>query len=95
MTRVFVVSLAVAILSFSGPWLATTHRDYLIYVSFFMTIIWGLQLAVGLAKFRVRGLWLTVGLPLAAFWPIRFWLWGLACTHKCERLPIDFQCVLP
>ena len=88
MRWLFGISLAIALSAFSGPWLGTIHRDYLIYLSFLLTIVWGLLLAAGILKFRSRGLWLLIGLPLVAYWPVQFfWLWGLACAHNVNACP--------
>jgi hypothetical protein len=82
------ISLAIALSAFLGPWLGTIHRDYLIYISFLLTMVWGLILTAGILKFRVRGFWLLIGLPLVAYWPVQFfWLWGLACAHSVSACP--------
>jgi len=40
----------------------------------FLAICWLVLFAVGLFKFRSRGLWLLIGLPFAAYWPFAFFM---------------------
>jgi hypothetical protein len=77
MRLLFVLSIAVAFAavlypSFLGSSFIEAGIDPAIYVSLFLAICWLALFAVGLFKFRTRGLWLLIGLPVAAYWPITF-----------------------
>ena len=68
-------SLAIAIAallypSFLGSSFFDAGMDPAIYVSLFLASCWLVLFAVGLLKFRSRGLWLLFGLPFAAYWPL-------------------------
>ena len=68
-------SLAIAIAallypSFLGSSFFDAGMDPAIYVSLFLASGWLVLFAVGLFKFRSRGLWLLFGLPFAAYWPL-------------------------
>ncbi len=58
--------------SFLGSSFFNAGMDSAIYVSLFLASCWLVLFAVGLFKFKSRGLWLLVGLPFAAYWPLLF-----------------------
>ena len=75
----FVLSLAIAFAalfypSFLGSSFFDTAMDPAIYVSVFLAVCWLALFAVGLFKFKTRGLWLLTGLPFAAHWPFVFFV---------------------
>ena len=70
---VLIVSLVVACVG----WFAPIHRmpldyDAMISKSIPLAIAWSVLLGFGLSRYEKRGLLLTVGAPLALYWPI--WL---------------------
>ena len=71
------LSLAIALAALFYPFLLGSsffdaRTDPAIYVSLFLSICWLALFAVGLFKFRSRGLWLLIGLPFVAYWPLAF-----------------------
>jgi hypothetical protein len=77
----FVLSIAVAFAallypSFLGSSFLEAGVDPAIYVSLFLAICWLGLFVVGIFKFRTRGLWLLIGLPVAAYWPITFFVFA-------------------
>jgi hypothetical protein len=48
--------------------------DSAIYVSLFLASCWLVLFAVGLFKFKSRGLWLLIGFPFVAYWPLAFFV---------------------
>ena len=48
--------------------------DPSIYVSLLLASCWLVLFAVGLFKLKRRGLWLLIGLPAAAYWPLAFFV---------------------
>jgi hypothetical protein len=60
----FVGSLALAILTFATPWLASVKT------ALFLAGLWGAVVLLALFGFRKRGLWFLVGTPLALYWPV-------------------------
>jgi hypothetical protein len=81
MRRLRALSLAIALAalfypSFRGSSFFDTRTDPAIYVSLFLAVCWLAFFAVGLFKFKAKGLWLLIGLPFAAYWPIVFFLFA-------------------
>ena len=75
------LSLAIALAalsypSFLGSAFFDAGMDQAIYVSLFLALCWLVVVAVGLFKFRRRGLWLLIGLPFAAYWPLAFFVFA-------------------
>lgn len=65
--QLLAISSVVAALAFGIPWL-THFADR--GISFALLLVWiGLVIA-GLIRYRLRGLWLLSGAPLALFWPV-------------------------
>ena len=60
--------------SFLGSSFFDAGMDPATYVSLFLGICWLVLFAVGVFKFRSRGLWLLIGLPFAAYWPLAFFM---------------------
>jgi len=48
--------------------------------TYFLGAIWLALALAGIWRFRARGLWLLVGLPFVAFWPVAFALLARACV---------------
>jgi hypothetical protein len=84
------LSLAIAFAALFYPsFLASSFfdagMDPAIYVSLFLAICWLVLFAVGLFKFRSRGLWLLIGLPFAAYWPLAFFVFA---SHVHDIKPV-------
>ncbi len=76
-----ILSLAIALAAlfypfFLGSSFFNAGMDPAIYVSLFLAIGWLALFAVGLFKFRSRGLWLLIGLPFVAYWPLAFFVFA-------------------
>jgi len=54
--------------------------------------IWSALALAGIWRFRSRGLWLLVGAPFVAFWPVAFELLARACAANPNACP--WQCKL-
>jgi len=85
-------SLAIALAAlfypfFLGSSFFDTGMDPAIHVSLFLAICWLVLFAVGLFKFRSRGLWLLIGLPFAAYWPFAFFMIAWKCAHDIKACP--------
>jgi hypothetical protein len=81
MRLVLALSLAVAFAALFAPSFLSSSffdngMDPAFYVSLFLASCWLVLFAVGLFKFRSRGLWLLVGLPFAAYWPLAFFVFA-------------------
>ena len=50
-------------------------------LSYCLAIIWLVLQVVAVVRYRWRGLWLLIGLPIVLFWPIVFELLENACRH--------------
>jgi hypothetical protein len=71
-TLTLAVSLFIAAATFAAP---LSDKDLFaesgtkIFVVLLMPpLFWGVSVLVGLARYRIRGLWLLIGAPLALFW---------------------------
>jgi hypothetical protein len=65
--NLLVISSIVAALAFGIPWL-THFADQ--GISFTLLLLWIGLVVAGLMRYRLRGLWLLTGAPLALFWPV-------------------------
>jgi hypothetical protein len=79
MRLLLALSLAIAIAallypSFLGSSFFNAGMDSAIYVSLFLASCWLVLFAVGLFKFKSRGLWLLIGFPFVAYWPLAFFV---------------------
>jgi hypothetical protein len=61
--------------------------DSATHVSLFLALCWLVGFVVGLFKFRSRGLWLVIGLPLAAYWPFALFMIAWRCAHDIKACP--------
>ena len=78
----FIVSLFVAAAGFTAPWMFPREGfDNALRASFWSAALWGFFVVAGLVRYRVRGLWLILGAPLALFWPASLLLAVLACAQ--------------
>ena len=70
-----VVSLGIAVLAFSVPWLSKPASDNIsVMASALLALLWSAVVLLALFSFRKRGLWFLLGTPLALFWPFLFLL---------------------
>jgi hypothetical protein len=87
MKLLLVLSLAIAFAALFCPFFLRfsffgAGMDPAVYVSLFLAICWLVLFAVGLCKFRSRGLWLLIGLPFAAYWPVAFFVFATMGLSK-------------
>ena len=92
MRLLLALSLAIALAAlfypfFLGSSFFDNGMDPAIHVSLFLAICWLVLFAVGLFKFRSRGLWLLIGLPFAAYWPFAFFMIAWTCAHDIKACP--------
>ncbi len=92
MRLLLTLSLAIAVAallypSFQSRMFFHTEIDPATHVSLFLAICWLVLFVVGLFKFRSRGLWLLIGLPLAAYWPFVFFMIAWTCAHDVKACP--------
>jgi hypothetical protein len=81
MRLLLALSLAIAFAallypSFLGSSFFDAGMDPSIYVSLLLASCWLVLFAVGLFKLKRLGLWLLIGLPAAAYWPLAFFLFS-------------------
>jgi hypothetical protein len=75
--RTFWIVIAASLLVAFLGWTAPSHQmplnyDAMIWRSIPYALVWTLVLAFSLFRFKLRGLWLLLGSPMALYWPI--WL---------------------
>jgi hypothetical protein len=85
MKQLFLVSFAVALSAFFDVWFF--HAAPPIYLSILLTICWLVLLAIGLFKYKKRGLLLLVGAPFALGWVFEFFLIAWGCAHNIKACP--------
>jgi hypothetical protein len=82
-------SYIVALAGAGVPYLIDDQNDIhlvlKLVLSFF--IVWAVLLVVTLKQFRVRALWMFLGIPHVLWWPIQFVMIGLACGHDVKACP--------
>jgi predicted membrane channel-forming protein YqfA (hemolysin III family) len=83
---VLAASIALALASFSIPWMLSPH-DPPIVVAAFLTVAWLVLLLFALARYRWRGLWLLVGAPAALFLPALVLLLFIGCSINSSQCP--------
>ncbi len=83
---ILITSLAVASIACLGPLLGV-RENWMVRFSIALAVCWLLVFAVGLFKFRKRGLWLLTGLPLVLWWPYVFFMIVWACSHNVKACP--------
>jgi hypothetical protein len=70
-----VVALVTAVVPRFFPNVAEITAAVWLWV-FIWGVVWCVLLVKGIVKYRWRGLWLLVGLPLVLYWPWIFWQLG-------------------
>ena len=67
----FAASIIFAWLGWKAPeWRMPLDYDAMISRSIPFAFVWLAALVFGLWRFRLRGLWLLIGAPMALYWPI-------------------------
>jgi hypothetical protein len=92
MRLLLALSLAIAFAAlfypfFLGSSFFDSSMDSATHVSLFLALCWLVVFAVGLVKFRMRGLWLVIGLPFAVYWPYVFFMIAWTCAHDVKACP--------
>jgi hypothetical protein len=92
MRLLLALSLAIAIAAlfypfFLGSSFFDSSMDSATHVSLFLALCWLVVFAGGLVKFRMRGLWLVIGLPFAVYWPYVFFMIAWTCAHDVKACP--------
>jgi hypothetical protein len=79
------LSLAIGVGAFaSGQYLAPQMRDVvadLAFLTLAFLIPWAVLQAIGIWKYRLRGLWLLIGLPLILLLPVVLVWAEWSCRH--------------
>ena len=92
MRLLLALSLAIAVAAlfypfFLGSLFFDSEMDSATQVSLFLALCWLVVFAVGIFKFRMRGLWLVIGLPFAAYWPFVFFVIAWRCGQDIKACP--------
>jgi hypothetical protein len=76
------LSICIAVAAFSGETYLHTADATLVFVGL-LPLIWLTLFVAGLFLYRLRGLWILIGLPLAMFWPVLWgaFIWGATHGH--------------
>ena len=83
----FVTSLALALCAFLGPFVFRTQMDAATHISVLLALCWMALFLWTIVKFKVKSLWLLIGFPFAAFWPLEFFMIASGCAHNIRNCP--------
>ena len=86
-TATFSVAFAAFILPWIGRFIPGSAIDLMVRVSLALTVAWFLLLAVGLFRFKKRGFWALVSLPLVIYWPYILSRLVSACAQNIHNCP--------
>jgi hypothetical protein len=82
--RFVVSSLILGVLAVSTRWtilpLTPSTFDFL-YVNAAISVLWAGLVIVALRRYRKRGLWVLIGVPLVVWWPVMSGLLYWTCMH--------------
>ena len=81
------ISLIVGIAALTGPWIFPANFDAATHVSVLLAIVWIVILAAGIHRFGKQGLWLLIGMPMALYWPVWFFIIVAACANNRNSCP--------
>lgn len=90
MRQMLGLSLVMAIAGFAlpFPWMSPGAFGTLFKVSLLPAACRLIVFIASLVKFRTRGLWLVLGLPLALYWPV-WYLQVMAACHRVTASEVD------
>lgn len=82
------ISLLISGLSCGLPFLFPPGEwDYFIRISLWLALLWSAVLIFSVVRYRKKGLWFLVGLPLVLYWPYVLFAIGAACAHDVKNCP--------
>ena len=88
--RLLSISLALALCAGFGPWIIL-HSGALLPVYGFVILLcsvsWLALLIIALVRYRLRGLWVLIGLPFVLFWPVMLYLLAQGCAENLKNCP--------
>jgi hypothetical protein len=80
-------SVLVALLAVIGPRYLRPDVDLMLQCNLALVALWAVILVVSIFWYRWRALWLLLGAPLLAYWPVGFWLLERACAQDSNNCP--------